>query len=183
MHYKNTRERLAVKNAAGKCFTMKKLLLLLTAFFAFAYSNAQSLAPTVVASQGDYFWSPTVSVAWTVGEVMSETYSSPGHFLTQGFHQPNVIPDAPVDFFNGFSPNGDGINDWWHIPILDNYPKNSVVIINRWGDEVWKGDNYDNKINVFKGKNMNGADLPDGTYYYILLYNNSEKRGWVFIKR
>ena len=162
---------------------MKKLLLVLTAIFACKYSNAQSLAPTVVSSQGNYFLSSTVSVAWTLGEVMSETYSSTNHFLTQGFHQPNPPSEVYYEFFNGFSPNGDGINDWWKIPILSKYPNNSVIIINRWGDEVWKKDNYDNKNVVFRGQNMNGEDLPDGTYYYIIQYNNIEKRGWVFIKR
>lgn len=163
---------------------MTKLPLLLTGFIFCGYARGQSLAPTVVASQGDYYWSPTVSVAWTVGEVMSETYSASNYYLTQGFHQPDLHKSEIIyDFFNGFSPNGDGINDWWNIPVLNDQPINSVVVINRWGDEVWKTDNYDNKNNVFKGRNMNDKELPDGTYYYILQYNNTEKRGWVFIKR
>ncbi len=155
---------------------MKKLFLLISIGTAFNYCHAQSLARTVIGSQGDYFSSPTVSVAWTVGEVVSETYATPYYFLTQGFHQPDYrprdLPEVSFDFFNGFSPNGDGINDWWNVPILTQYRKNSVVIINRWGNEVWKRDNYDNKDVVFKGDNMNGNELPDGTYYYIIQYNN-----------
>jgi len=166
---------------------MKKLFLILIVLIACNYCHAQSLARTVIGSQGNYFWSPTVSVAWTVGEVMSETYAPSNYFLTQGFHQPDLKPrDAPevsFDFFNGFSPNGDGINDSWVIPFLVKYPKNTVVIINRWGNEVWKAENYDNQNSVFKGENMNGGELPDGTYYYIIRYNSIEKRGWVFIKR
>lgn len=164
---------------------MKKLLLLLLfiGFFLPRCCNAQSLAPAVVASQGDYFLSPTASVAWTIGEVMSETYSATNHFLTQGFHQPNLLPEISFEFFNGFSPNGDGINDWWNIPVLSYYSSNSVEIINRWGSEVWKKNNYNNKNIVFRGENMNGEELPDGTYYYTIKYNNIEKRGWVFIKR
>lgn len=161
---------------------MEKLLLLISFFFSL-YCNAQSLSPVVVASQGDYFFSPNVSVAWTVGEVMSETYSISNHFLTQGFHQPNSMSEISFDFFNGFSPNGDGINDWWNIPALSYYSINSVEIINRWGSQVWRIDNYDNKNIVFRGENMKGEDLPDGTYYYTIKYNNIEKRGWVFIKR
>jgi gliding motility-associated-like protein len=88
-----------------------------------------------------------------------------------------------LEFFNGFSPNGDGLNDYWNIPILSYYPTNSVLIINRWGSEVWKGINYDNNNVRWTGENMNGADLPDGTYYYIINYNEVDKRGWVFIKR
>jgi gliding motility-associated-like protein len=86
-------------------------------------------------------------------------------------------------FFNGFSPNNDGHNDYWNIPMLDNYPSNQVTIINRWGHEVWQGENYDNSSVVWTGKNLNGDDLPDGTYYFIITYKGQEKRGWVFIKR
>ncbi len=166
---------------------MKKLLLLITLLIASNYCHAQSLARTVIGSQGDCFWSPTVTVEWTVGEVMSETFAPSDYFLTQGFHQPSYklhyTPEVIFDFFNGFSPNGDGINDTWTIPILINYPKNTVVILNRWGNEVWKADNYNNISVVFKGENMNGNDLPDGTYFYIIKYNNIEKTGWVYIKR
>jgi gliding motility-associated-like protein len=86
-------------------------------------------------------------------------------------------------FYNGFSPNGDGQNDSWEIPMLSYYTNNSVLIINRWGSEVWKGVNYDNNSIVWTGKNMKGEDLPDGTYFYIINYNNTNKRGWVIIKR
>lgn len=115
---------------------------------------------------------------------MSGTYAVQNHFLTQGFHQPNLLqPEVSYEFFNGFSPNGDGVNDWWKIPVLSYFSNNLVVINNRWGDVVWKNDNYDNKDIVFSGQNMYGQDLPDGTYYYIIRYNNTEKRGWLFIKR
>jgi gliding motility-associated-like protein len=87
------------------------------------------------------------------------------------------------DFYNGFSPNGDGKNDYWNIPILDYFADNNVKIINRWGNEVWITENYDNLINRFEGKNKNGEELSDGTYFYIIEYNDEEKRGWVFIKR
>jgi gliding motility-associated-like protein len=166
---------------------MKKLFLLLTVSIPSLSCIGQTLARTVIGSQGDYYSTPKVSVSWTVGEVMSETYATPNHFLTQGFQQPDYNkpsnPEVNFDFFNGFSPNGDGINDTWTIPFLVNYVKNTVVIINRWGNEVWKGNNYDNRNIVFRGNNMNGNELPDGTYFYIIQYNNLEKRGWVFIKR
>jgi len=87
------------------------------------------------------------------------------------------------EFFNGFSPNGDGYNDYWKIPALSYYTNNEVLIINRWGNEIWKGVNYNNQSVKWEGKNMNGEDMPDGTYYYIINYNNTVKTGWVFIKR
>jgi gliding motility-associated-like protein len=87
------------------------------------------------------------------------------------------------EFYNGFSPNADGVNDSWNIPMLWQYPSNQVLILNRWGAEVWMGLNYDSKTVVWTGQNMSGKDLPDGTYYYIINYNNTEKRGWVVLKR
>ena len=63
------------------------------------------------------------------------------------------------------------------------YPTNTVLIINRWGSEVWSGSDYNNTTVRWTGDNMNGEKLPDGTYYYIIKYNNTEKQGWVFIKR
>jgi gliding motility-associated-like protein len=91
------------------------------------------------------------------------------------------IPD--LEFYDGFSPNDDGLNDTWVIPILSYYPINKVKIINRWGSEVWMASNYSNTSNFWNGKNMNGTDMPDGTYFFVINYSNIEKRGWVFIKR
>lgn len=84
---------------------------------------------------------------------------------------------------NAISPNGDGVNDWWYVPVLDCYPTNSVSIVNRWGSEVWTANNYNNTTVRWDGKSMNGTELPDGTYYYTITYGDTEQRGWILIKR
>lgn len=94
-----------------------------------------------------------------------------------------VKPISDLEFFNGFSPNGDGLNDYWRIPVLSLYTSNSVQILNRWGNEVWITQDYNNFDKVFVGHNMNGDNVPDGTYYYIIKYGTQELRGWLFIKR
>ncbi|MCF8245995.1 MAG: gliding motility-associated C-terminal domain-containing protein [Saprospiraceae bacterium] len=68
------------------------------------------------------------------------------------------------------TPNGDGINDEFKIPELENnaYPNNEVTIFNRWGEVVFRKQPYDNVANVFRGKDMAGRDLPEGTYYYVI---------------
>ncbi len=138
------------------------------------------------------------SYAWDFGDGQASIDPNPIHvYATAGTYtvkltvanscgtdietQVLIVPE--LEFFNGFSPNGDGQNDNWNIPVLNYYPVNTVLIINRWGSEIWKGTNYNNKDVVWTGKNMNGEDMPDGTYYYIINYDNIEKRGWVFIKR
>ncbi len=168
---------------------MKRISLLIAILATFINGYTQSISPVVIATSGDYFSTANYSISWTLGETLIETYSVPNQFLTQGFHQPQllsndtVINDPVYDFFNGFSPNGDNFNDWWRIPILDKYQTNTVTIINRWGNEVWNTHNYDNKQNVFTGHNKHGNELPEGTYFYLIKYNQIEKHGWVFIKR
>lgn len=88
-----------------------------------------------------------------------------------------------LGLYNAFSPNGDGFNDTWNVPMLEFYSDNTVTIVNRWGSEVWKASAYDNDQVVWNGKNLEGDELPDGTYYYIITYGGEEQRGWVFIKR
>jgi gliding motility-associated-like protein len=138
------------------------------------------------------------SYAWDFGDGQASTianpihvYEAPGTYTVKltvanscGTDIETLVLTVPeLEFFNGFSPNGDGQNDNWNIPVLNYYPVNTVLIVNRWGSEIWKGTNYNNKDVVWTGKNMNGEDMPDGTYYYIINYDNTEKRGWVFIKR
>ena len=73
---------------------------------------------------------------------------------------------GPVQPSNIFSPNGDGINDYFEILGLNNYPGiTTIKIFNRWGDVLFESDNYQNNWN---GKNASGKPVTEGVYYYIL---------------
>jgi gliding motility-associated-like protein len=87
------------------------------------------------------------------------------------------------------SPNGDGMgNDAMYIENIDKYPKNDVVIFNRWGGTVYKTTNYNNEDNNFKGLNNNGKEVTDGSYFYLIhIYDETGKAeqytGFIVIKR
>ncbi|HFC01054.1 MAG TPA: gliding motility-associated C-terminal domain-containing protein, partial [Phaeodactylibacter sp.] len=88
----------------------------------------------------------------------------------------DFIPDA-------ISPNGDGKNEVWVIPMLSQYPKNKLMIINRWGQILYKASPYNNDWN---GVTNNGAPLPEGTYYYSIIPNDGKtptKNGTITIIR
>ena len=71
-----------------------------------------------------------------------------------------------------FSPNNDGVNDIFEIIGINQFEKNSITIINRWGTSVYQKDGYTGDWN---GTGLSGKKLPSGTYYYILdLGNGSE---------
>jgi hypothetical protein len=67
-----------------------RLLFIMLFFFLLKGINAQSLEPKVIATSGVFAISATCSMTWTLGEVMTDTYSSSGNFLTQGFNQPDT---------------------------------------------------------------------------------------------
>ncbi|MES2567059.1 MAG: gliding motility-associated C-terminal domain-containing protein [Bacteroidota bacterium] len=84
-----------------------------------------------------------------------------------------------ITVYNGFTPDGDGINDNWIIENIENYPTNTVSIFNRWGTKVWNTSNYDNGQNRWDGKNQSGMALTSGTYFYVIEIENGIKKGWV----
>ncbi|MCW3082899.1 MAG: bca [Bacteroidetes bacterium] len=96
-----------------------------------------------------------------------------------------VISEDQIDcgqqliFYKGVTPNGDGHNDTWVIDGITNFETSRVLIYNRWGDQVWKGENYDNNTVVFAGKNTNGKDLTDATYFYLVEAGGKTYKGWV----
>jgi gliding motility-associated-like protein len=73
-------------------------------------------------------------------------------------------PPVTIVPTNILSPNGDGTNDGWIIKDIELYPDNDVIIYNKVGREVYRKRGYDNS---WKGT-LNGAPLPQGTYYYVI---------------
>jgi|GEM_PF-800194 len=94
-----------------------------------------------------------------------------------------VIPD-------GFSPNGDGINDEFVIPNLPIlYPYFRLQIFNRYGSIVyvgridsqnWNGTSTEGNLNLGNGV------LPTGVYFYVLEFNDGNRepvQGRLYLNR
>ncbi|HEX8017420.1 MAG TPA: gliding motility-associated C-terminal domain-containing protein, partial [Flavobacterium sp.] len=112
-----------------------------------------------------------------------------------------VLACENVLVHNAFSPNGDGINDFFKIDNIDLttcYPTNTVEIYNRWGILVFETTNYNNTTNAFDGTSRGrttikqSEGLPTGTYFYIITYksldgnNNSQsnkKDGFLYLSK
>ncbi len=101
------------------------------------------------------------------------------------FKKDMIVLPVKLKIPNIFTPNGDGINDYFIIdndssaatdedeeeerggleyesynPLRDYYLKTSLTIFNRWGRVVYKSDDYNN--------DWDGGNLPDGAYFYVL---------------
>ena len=94
--------------------------------------------------------------------------------VTVSVLQAPVIPTS-------FTPNGDGINDTWIIQNLDTYPGATVDVYNRNGGKVFSSVGY----SIPWDGRYNGANLPEGTYYYIIDPKNGRTKisGYVAIIR
>ena len=88
-----------------------------------------------------------------------------------------VQPPKPAAFTpaNIFTPNGDGLNDYFQMPDLPpDFCQSvfaSIKVFNRWGREV-----YTSKNREFK---WNGQGATDGVYYYLITFSDKEYKGYV----
>ena len=104
-----------------------------------------------------------------------------------------ITKDKPLTIYNGVSSNSDGKNDGFTIEGIEAYPKNTLKIFNRWGVLVYEKEGYTN-AEPFDGYSNGrstveqGKRLPQGTYYYILDYQDSvgkthNQSGWLYLKK
>jgi gliding motility-associated-like protein len=80
-----------------------------------------------------------------------------------------------------FTPNGDGVNDRWHIPFLDPLVNATVNVYNRFGRLVYHAEGQ----TVDWDGNYKGISQPPGTYAYTIKFNDGRQpmKGAVLIIR
>jgi gliding motility-associated-like protein len=83
------------------------------------------------------------------------------------------VNDICVGIPNAFSPDGDGINEYWNIARITLYSEAEVIILNRWGTVVWKSAK--GYPEPWDGRASNGKLLPMDSYHYAIDLHNGEK--------
>jgi gliding motility-associated-like protein len=78
----------------------------------------------------------------------------------------NIFIATGLRIYSGFTPNDDGVNDFWDIDDILYYPNATVKVFDRWGRVVFSSVGYADDQR-WDGK-YKGKDLPIGTYYYII---------------
>lgn len=128
------------------------------------------LGEVVRLSPGDMF----DSYLWQDGSTNSYFYVKQGgaYYVTIKLrtcynHDTVIFTDCPpeLEFPNVFTPNGDGINDYFY-PINQNIINYKLVIFDRWGNVVFETDNVYDKWDG----NCSGRPCSEGTYYYTVEY-------------
>jgi len=191
---------------AGQCASSGTLAVTLQAGFDFAIDGAcinndytltvSALNTTFDATTASYAWfnSNNVSVGGNsntfnttqylastpVEEAMPVTFSvtvttadgcSKTHSIT--------LTSVACEIQKGISADNDGLNDHFD---LTGFNVKNLSIFNRYGLKVYSKSAYTNQ---WIGQTDAGDDLPDGTYFYVIDFNDNQpaKTGWVYINR
>lgn len=96
--------------------------------------------------------------------------------------------DCPPWIPEGFSPNNDGINDFFEISgLLNIFPEHELLIYSRKGNLIFRGNN---DIGFWDGTANEGllfdGPVPSGLYYYVLNLNHPDFKpfiGWVYLNK
>jgi gliding motility-associated-like protein len=133
------------------------------------------------------------TILWEFGDTETSSEASPQHvYSTEGSYQVTLdvvdefncsntgevsvtvlpIPElSETNIKNVITANGDSRNGLLYIENLEKYPLNQVVLLDRWGVEVFKKENYENDWDARR----NGEFLPAGQYVCILKLNETGK--------
>ncbi len=154
------------------------------------------IAPThgtvIILPNGDYSYTPDPGYCGLDSFAYQACDNSLPSLCATAWIYIDVACDSAVtvtDLFipEGFSPNGDGINDLYVIRGIDNYPKNTFTIFNRWGNRVYEAKPYQNtwdgtsQFGIMVGTNQ----LPAGTYFYVLDLGDGSGiiKGYIYLNR
>ena len=77
-----------------------------------------------------------------------------------------TVTIAPLVIKKGFTPNGDNKNDFFELGAI-NAEQIRIKIFSSAGALVFESGDYTNGT-LWDGYNMNGVELPEGTYFYII---------------
>lgn len=105
-----------------------------------------------------------------LNNTVSASVSRPSMTYTVGPEK--VYPIDISSIPTAFTPNGDGKNDTFIIPFIDEDFDGKVTIVSRWGDIIYSTSDYYNAPwdGHFKGKLM-----PVATYYYVLSFGSDQR--------
>jgi gliding motility-associated-like protein len=127
----------------------------------------------------------------------SQTVTATNNMYIVGYAEYAGCVSAPDSFFihvleacdivvpNVFTPNKDGVNDFFSLISADGIQSLECIILNRWGNEI---RTFDLPDFAWDGKDKSGNELVEGVYFYKISGLTTgggaiEKHGFVSLER
>jgi gliding motility-associated-like protein len=82
-----------------------------------------------------------------------------------------VMDPIQFNIRNVITMNNDNFNDTWNITGVEFFPMTAVKVFNQYGKVLYENEDYKNDWNG----SYKGAQLPNGTYYYVVLKGGTEE--------
>ncbi|MBL6645109.1 MAG: gliding motility-associated C-terminal domain-containing protein [Flavobacteriales bacterium] len=123
-----------------------------------------------------YTWSPSFYLSDTDQAITTVTPAETISYQVDGVigdcqvsSSVTVTVGSPIGVPNSFTPNADGINDFWGIDGIGAFPGAQIEVFNRWGQLVHRSLGY---AQPWDGTGRSGKPLNEGTYYYVIELND-----------
>ncbi len=75
-----------------------------------------------------------------------------------------------------FTPNGDGINDFWDVTFAEFFPDALIMVYNKFGQLVFRSSGLYTVQNRWDGTDLTGAPLPVSTYFFVAFADKSNRK-------
>ena len=154
----------------------KKLLIFLIGLLFTTSGFAQTLSPSVLATDGAISHGKTITLEWTLGEAAVQTIRSPDGLLTEGFHQPTILiedlevasPNIDTKVHTGelqvtLAPNP--VKSILHLSIRSELDETGIVqVVDLWGKTLKQ---IETNLS-FETSDIDLTNLPAGMYMLYL---------------
>lgn len=126
------------------------------------------------------YFEDSLTVTDTLSPQNTPFFSLSSYYFIDGIEVTDITNDNPLDndsivIPNVITPNNDGTNDIFQL----NFPVLATEIYNRWGQQLFKSNNDA----FWDGRTTTGNEVPDGTYYYIIVTEKETHKGFIQVIR
>jgi gliding motility-associated-like protein len=140
-------------------------------------------------ASGTGMFNPAVDLAGTYTYTVNNSSACIPAQATVNVTVDTTCPEIVIIAPDGFSPNGDTVNDEFVIQNLaDLYPNFSLKVYNRYGNVLYEGNintpNWNGKAS--QGMTVGDGVLPTGVYFYVIEFNDGARKplqGRVYLSR
>ena len=120
---------------------------------------------------------------WNFGDESSDDSPNPthiydglGNYIVRLTAKDSICSDTATADISGryipnvFTPDGDGLNDYFSFAGLDSAKEAELIIFNRWGEVVFTENSGGEIYELRWDGTFHGKPLPEATYYYVVRY-------------